>query len=209
MVVSGNVEGLKKGTLFFQKVRDSALFNIDSLEIKGDGNFAFEYEIESPEIFYLYLQKADNNDINDRITFFGEPGEVAVNTSWNRFDGDAEIMGSALHQQFENCKDMLSKFNTKELELAQLQLLPEVQKDSIAADSIGRLNGLNFIRKYKYVLNFALSNPDSYVTPYLALTEVADANPKYLDSINNSLSERVANSKYGKALDDYVKTLKK
>lgn len=209
MTVSGTIDGLKKGTLFLQKIQDSVLTDIDSLVIKGDANFSFKYEIQTPEIFYLYLQKADYNDINDRVIFFGQEGSITINTKWNRFDSDAEITGSALHKQFASCKDMLSKFNTKELEFAKLQMTPEIQGDSSALDSLIRLSNRNILGRYKYILNFALTNTDSYVTPYLALTEVADANPTYLDSINNNLSAEVASSKYGKALDHYVKSLKK
>lgn len=208
MTVSGSIKGLKKGTLFFQKVQDSTLINIDSLEIKGDGNFVFEYELESPEIFYLYLNKADNNDINDRIVFFGEKGEISINTSWNTFDINATVKGSQSNTELEECKAILSRFGTKELEIAQKIIRPEIQNDSFLLDSLMRLSEKNFVRRYRYVLNYALTHPDSYVSPYLALTEVADANPKYLDSINNSLSPNVANSKYGKALESYVKSLK-
>ncbi len=94
MLVSGTIKGLKKGTLYLQKSVDSTLVNIDSLEIKGDGSFSFGHNIESPEIFYLYLKKQDNNDINDRITFFGEAGEIFIYTSWYSFDVDPEIKGS-------------------------------------------------------------------------------------------------------------------
>ena len=69
MTVTGNVKGLKKGTLYLQHVPDSTLITLDSLKISGDGNFEFKTELESPEVFYLYLNKDDNNDINDRITF--------------------------------------------------------------------------------------------------------------------------------------------
>ena len=94
MTVSGNIKGLKKGTLYLQQFKDSTLAVLDSLEIKGDGAFSFSTEVSEPEVFYLYLKKEDNNDINDRITFFGEPGTITINTAWNTFDTDVEISGS-------------------------------------------------------------------------------------------------------------------
>jgi len=200
MTVSGTVDGLKKGTLYFQKIKDSSLVSIDSLEIKGDGSFSFSQELESPEIFYLYLKKADNNDFNDRITLFGEPGEVFIKTSWNAFDSGAEVTGSASHEKFLELHTMISNFNKRDIELAQLGL----QSDSLQLDSLNQLRDVNFIGKYRYVLNFAFNNLDSHVTPYALLTEAADANPKYLDSISNSLTPVVAESKYGKVLKEYV-----
>ena len=83
MTITGTIDGLKKGKLFFQTIKDSTLITLDSLELRGDGNFSFSSEVESPALYYLYLDKADNNSINDRITFFGEPGEIQVNTAWN------------------------------------------------------------------------------------------------------------------------------
>lgn len=208
MTVSGSIDGLKKGTLYFQKAQDSVLVTIDSLQIKGDGNFMFSYEIESPELFYLYLDKADNNDINDRINFFGEPGEIIINTAWNTFDTNSEISGSKSHDKFREFQEMLSNFNTRDFELAKATLLSENQLVQEKADSIELLRQSNLLKRYKYVLNFGLTNPKSYVTPYVTLIEAPDANPKYLDSIYNSLSKEVANSKYGKRLNSYLEGLK-
>ncbi len=78
MIVLGQIKGLKKGTLYLQHIPDSTLVTIDSIEIDGSGNFKFDTKIESPEVFYLYLNKKDNNIINDRITFFGEPGIIEI-----------------------------------------------------------------------------------------------------------------------------------
>ncbi len=208
MTVSGVIDGLKKGTLYFQKAKDSTLATLDSIVIKGDGGFSFSYEIESPELFYLYLDKADNNEINDRITFFGEPGDIVINTAWNTFDTNSDISGSKSHIKFAEFQGMLSKFNTRELELAQEMLPKENSLSTEQFDSIQNLRQTNLLRRYQYVLNFGLSNPNSYVTPYVTLIEASDANPKYLDSIYNALDEKVANSKYGKRLETYLKGLK-
>jgi hypothetical protein len=53
-------------------------------------------------------------------------------------------------------------------------------------------------------VNFAVTNNNSEVSPYLALTEIYDAQTKWLDTINNSLTPKVKDSKYGKALDGYI-----
>ena len=119
MIVTGQVKGLKKGILYLQQVPDSVLIIIDSLQIDGDGHFSFKTALEGPEIFYLYLNKKDNNDINDRITFFGEPGEITINTSWNTFDTQAEIKGSKTNDRYREYLKTMSRFNKKNLELMQ------------------------------------------------------------------------------------------
>ena len=63
-------------------------------------------------------------------------------------------------------------------------------------------------RSYLYSINFALNNKDSEVAPFIAVSEVYDANVKYLDTINNVLPPKIANSKYGLILKDYIKTVK-
>ena len=209
MTVTGNVKGLKKGTLYLQHIADTTLVTVDSLVVDGDGNFTFTTELESPELYYLYLDKEDNNSINDRITFFGEPGNISIKTNWNTFDLNAKIEGSKSHEKLKEYLEVMSKFNTKELEYARLSMDPKTQNDSTAFDSIQNLSDKNMKRGYLYAINFALNNADSYVAPYIAIKEVADANLKYLDSINNTLSADVANSKYGKELKKHIENIKK
>ena len=200
LTISGNIKGLKKGMLFLQQFSDSTLVNLDSLEIKGTGEFSFTQELEEPDVFYLYLEKEDNNEINDRIMFFGEPGEMIINTAWNTFDSDPEIVGSSSHEKYREFSQMLSKFNLKEFELAKLTLDPKFQEDSLAMDSIQKRIDQNIINRYRYAINFGLNNGDSYVTPYAMVTSALEANPKYLDSVYNSLAPHIATSKYGKVL---------
>ena len=208
MTVTGTIDGLKKGTLFFQKTNDTILINIDSLQIKGDGEFSFTYEVETPEIFYLYLDKADNNTLNDRIKFFGEKGDITINTSWNTFDTKAEILGSKSNKEYEEFQSIISKFNTREFELSQYIIKQPKDNYLNVVDSVNQLIKSNSLRKYRYVVNYGLTNFDSYVTPYVTLIETPDANPKYLDSIFKSLSPEVAKSKYAKQLKLHIENLK-
>ncbi|HET8737437.1 MAG TPA: DUF4369 domain-containing protein [Pricia sp.] len=208
MTVTGTVKGLKKGTLYLQHIPDSTLVTVDSLQVDGEGYFKFTTELESPEIFYLYLDKKDANDINDRITFFGEPGTITINTTWNTFDTKAKIKGSKTQKKLEKYRQTMSRFNTKNLELMQAAANREIPLDSVQLDSIQQLGNKNVQRGYAFALNFALNNKDSYIAPYIALKEVPDANVIYLDSIYNSLTPEVADSKYGRALGEYLKEVK-
>tara|TARA_R110000868_G_scaffold98706_2_gene271720 strand:- start:5807 stop:6511 length:705 start_codon:yes stop_codon:yes gene_type:complete len=209
MTVNGSIKGLKKGTLYLQQLQDTILKNIDSLEIKGNGDFSFKTEVASPDIYYLYLVKNDNNDINDRITFFGEPGNITVETSWDSFDFAATVKGSATNDKFEEYKKGMSRYNARNLELLQARFDPNLKKDSLTIDSLIKLEDKNIYRSYAYALNFALNNKDSYVAPYIAVVEVANANVKYLDSIHKMLTPEVASSKYGMQLKKHLEEVKK
>lgn len=205
MIVSGKIKGLKKGTLYLQHVPDSVLITVDSLAINGDGNFSFETKLTSPEIFYLYLDKKDNNDINDRITFFAEPGPITINTDWNTFDTTAKITGSTTHEKLEEYKKHMSNINKKNVEIMMNAAQPDGELSQISIDSLTNISNRNTQRGYAFAINFALNNKSSFIAPYIALKEIPDANVKYLDSIYSVLSPEVAESKYGKELAELLK----
>ncbi len=204
MTVTGQVKGLKKGKIYLQHIPDTVLVVVDSLEVDGDGHFEFSTELESPEIFYLYLDKNDFNDVNDRITFFGEPGTITVNTIWNAFDTKAKIEGSESHKKLEEYRAIMSRFNKANLEILQAAYDPENNKDSLVMDSIQKASDKNIRRGYVFALNFALNNKDSHIAPYIAAKEVQDANKVFLDSIYNSLTPPISNGKYGKELKELL-----
>jgi hypothetical protein len=208
MIVSGQVKGLKKGTLYLQHIPDSTLVTIDSIEIDGSGNFKFDTKIESPEVFYLYLNKKDNNTINDRITFFGELGLIEINTKWNTFDIDPVVKGTKSNEKFIEYREMMSKFNIQDMTYMENAFRANNENNQLVLDSLQNASEKNALRRYLFVLNFALNNADSYVAPYVTLNDVPNANVKFLDSIYNKLSPEVTNSKYGKELDLFIKEIK-
>lgn len=200
LIVTGTIKGLKKGTVYLQHIPDSTLVSVDSVAINGDGNFNFKTALESPEIFYLYLDKKDNNDVNDRITFFAEPGTITINTDWNTFDTTAKITGSESNKILEQYRETMSGINKRNLEIMQEASRQDKALNQISIDSLQGISDRNTQRGYAFAINFALNNKDSYVAPYIALKEIPDANKKYLDSIYSVLSPEVSGSKYGKEL---------
>ena len=208
MVVSGQIKGLKKGTLYLQHIPDSTLVNIDSIQIDGSGDFVFETNIKSPEVFYLYLNKKDNNDINDRITFFGAPGVIEVKTKWNTFDSDPVIKGTSTNDTFMEYTEMMSRFNIQDMKLMEKAVKASNENNQVVLDSLQEAADKNALRRYLFVLNFALNNSDSYVAPYVTLNDAPNANVKFLDSIYNKLTPEVATSKYGKELELFIKEIK-
>ncbi len=200
LIVTGTVKGLKKGTLYLQHISDSTLVSVDSVTINGDGKFSFKTGLESPEVFYLYLDKKDNNDINDRITFFAEPGTITINTDWNTFDTNAKIAGSESHEILEQYRKTMSGINKRNFEIMLKASQTDSALNQTSIDSLQGISDRNVQRGYAFAINFALNNKDSYVAPYIALKEIPDANKKYLDSIYTVLSPEVSSSKYGKEL---------
>jgi len=102
----------------------------------------------------------------------------------------------------------MSEINLRNLEILRKSTDKEIQQDSLKMDSLQRLSDRNTQRGYVFAINYAIINKDSYVAPYIAISEIANANIKYLDSINNSLTPEVADSKYGRLLKEHIAQLK-
>ena len=56
--------------------------------------------------------------------------------------------------------------------------------------------------------NFAVRNGEYEVAPYIALTELVNANIQLLDTVNNSMSPEVKATKYGQQLNTFVAEIK-
>ncbi|SFU33728.1 protein of unknown function [Pustulibacterium marinum] len=208
MKLKGNIEGLRLGTLYFQRMNDTAVVNIDTVTFKGDGKFEFSLPLEEPEVFYLYLDKKDGNPMNDRLMVFGEPGEINIETTREYFDVNAKITGSKTQDTYNEYKKSKSRFTDKNLELLEDRFKALKAGDEKKADSLSHSSDMNTKRSYLYSINFCLNNKDSEVSPYVALSDLYNAQIKYLDTINNSLTSDIAQSKYGKALNTFVKDIK-
>ncbi len=205
LVVNTNIKGLKKGTVYLQKIEDTLLVNVDSIEINGNSEFVLEAYIESPQMMYLSLDKVDNSEYNDRLDFFADKGEVSIVTSLEKFEEDAKIVGSRNQKKLMEYRKIQKRFNDSNLDLIKESF--EAKKDG-DEDRLMEINDKyeNLLRRrYLYTVNFAINNKDLEIAPYLALSEVFDANIKYLDTIYSSLDKKVQKSLYGKNLKRFLK----
>lgn len=209
MTLNVNVQGLKKGTLFLQKF-DSLqnLQTIDSAVANGNGKFFFQTEVESPEVFCLFLKKENANNQQNRIFFFAEPKEISVEAHNENFDLTFSVSGSETQKQWETYSKAIREFSKRDLELLAAQLQAVKDKNMQKADSLAQASNKNKTRQALYSLNFALNNSQSYIAPYVILNDAQSIQTQYLDSVFNSLSQEVAASKYGKELQEYIKLRK-
>jgi hypothetical protein len=203
MTVKVNVENFKKGNVYLQKVSDSTLINIDSIFVKKNESIILKYKIDSPELFYLNL---DISNIENRIEFFGEKGEININTSLEKFNSDFNITGSSTDSIYRDYLSVIKKFNNQRLDLIKLSF--DVAKTETNDSLIKIQNQINSLdkRQYLYNLNYAVSNGNSYISPLIAINEFSDSGKIVLDTIKNSMSNEVLDSKYGKIFNDILKT---
>ncbi len=209
LIVNGEIKGLKKGTLYLQKIDDTVLVNVDSVVVNGDPVFSMETYIKSPQIMYLYLEKVDNNRYDDRIEFFADEGQVTINTKLEKFETSAQIVGSVNQEKLIEFRKMISRFNDQNLDLIKESFEAEKARDEEKLIEIDKKYDRLLKRKYLYTVNFAINNKEYEIAPYLALSEVFDANIKYLDTIYSSLAPKVKKSKYGKELKVFLKERRK
>jgi succinate dehydrogenase flavin-adding protein (antitoxin of CptAB toxin-antitoxin module) len=206
LIVKGTVKGLKKGTIYLQKVSDTTLMAVDSVSILGDSSFELHSELDTPEMYYLYLDKNDNSE--NRISFFADKGTTEINTTLKNFVFDANIVGSKQQEVLLEYNKMIKQFNNKSLDLIKANFEAQKEQDQAMSDSLkGVLERYNSSR-FKYALNFTMSHLDSEVTPYIVLTDMYNANIKVLDTIYNNLDTKVLNSKYGIELKNFIENVK-
>jgi len=206
LTVKINIEGLKKGTAYLKKANDTALIIVDSLAINGNSVFELHSNIDSPEMYYLFLDK--NNDEQRNIPFFASKGITQISTTLKNFELDAKITGSDQQKILEDYNKMIRQFNGRNLELIKENFEAQIDLDTAKISAIKTESDNLLKRKYLYTVNFAMNNKDSEVAPYLALSEIYDANVKWLDTINNSLTPEIKASKYGKDLQVFIDEIK-
>ena len=210
MTITGEIHGLKKGTVFLQKIEDTSLISVDSMVLFNDPKFTLYTQVDSgPEIYYLYLDKKDNSKFDDRLSFFVEPGEIHIDTTLDKFEEDAIIKGSENEKKLQEYQKMLRRFNRENLKLIKIDYEAQKQKDYPKLQEVDKQFESLLRKKYLYTINFALNNKHLEVAPYVVMSEVFDANVAYLDTVAQALRPRVRKSTYGQQLLQLIEKRKK
>ena len=203
-ILKGTVKDLKKGVVFLQRLDDSTIVNLDSVEIKGQPDFTLQTNLDEPLLLYLSLQKKDGLD--HYIPFFADKGVTEIKTTLKDFSTDAKIIGSKQQELLEQYLKLMSDFRDKNLDLIKANFEAIKKNDSIRSDSILKKSDRLEKLKYASTINFALNNSDSEVAAYLALYEIPNTSIKYLDSIYNNLTGNIKQSYYGKTLNEAIES---
>ncbi|RCW91599.1 DUF4369 domain-containing protein [Winogradskyella arenosi] len=200
--LKGRIKGLKKGMVYLQKDGDSSIVNLDSVAISGQSEFSLHTDLEEPEILYLKLFKNDKDE--HYIPFFADQGVTEISTTLKNFNYDSKIKGSEQQNLLNEYTSVVSKYNSKNLDLIEASFIAQKANDSVTADSLNRASDKLIKRKYAYTIQYALNHKDNEIAPYLALYETRNVNPVFIDSIYKSLSPEVKTSLYGKKLAETI-----
>ena len=207
--LKGNIKGLKKGTLYVQRVANNKLVALDTIAIDGNSNFETNIDLKSPEMLYLFLDRGVSNSLDNNLLFFAEPGDISIETNLENYIADAKVTGSKNQDLYYEYKKVDKRFQDESLTLIEKKFNAMKNKNESELTSIVAKQETNIKRKYLYATNFAINNKDYEVAPYIALSEIYDINLKYLDTIHKSMSPKVAQSLYGKKLTEYIASIKK
>lgn len=204
LLLSGKIEGLKNGTLYIQRLKDTALIPIDTIVFKGKSTFETKLNLDSPEMLYLFLDRGVTNSIDDNLPFFAEPGKMEINTTLDFFASDAKITGSKNQKLFEEYKKGTTQYNNANLDLIK-EKIELLKKDHAANTTVIDMKQQDLIGgKYLYAVNFAVNHKYAEIAPYIAIYEVPNINTKYLDTIAHALPKNISNSFYGKQLKSLI-----
>ena len=142
--------------------------------------------------------------------FFAEKGEITINTLLKTFESSAKVSGSENQELLQEYRKISRQFNAKNLDYVKAYVnAANSNNDSRSVDSIQKAMDDLLKRRYLYALNFASTNGDNVIAPYIAVTEVSDANIKFLDTVVSKLTEEVKRSKYGRLLINIINKRKK
>lgn len=206
MIVQGQIKGLKKGKLYLQKMVDTVLVSVDSIALLGTETFKLTDNVDSPVLYYLTF---DGNTTDKRILFFGEKGKITINDKVDEFGFNPEINGSKNQKILDKFNVMSKMFQNQRLEFIKKDFEAKKAKDEKLIEKLEKDYQRLVRRRVLYTTNFALTNADTEVAPYIALTEMYDASLKMLDTVNNSLSPEIKASDYGKRFQEYLNKIKR
>jgi len=158
MIVEGTIKGLKKGTLYLQKMNDTAIFSIDSVNVLGDGNFRLTDNVESPIMYYLTY---DGNANDKRILFFGDKGIITINDNMSTFGFSPEIKGSPNQLVLDKFLKINNQFKNQRLEFIKKEFDARQSKNAELIENLEKDYNRMIRRKYLYTTNFALPNSNT------------------------------------------------
>lgn len=204
MQVTVEVKDLKKGTLYLERVQDSVLVAVDSMFIDREEVVVLQADLDHPELFYILLDRNQANDFDNRIPFFGEAGDISIQTTLDEYAPKAEIYGSPTQEVYNAYLRVIRQFNNEELDLLAAYLQAQISENADSLALVEQQSTSLSKRKILFTVNFAVNNSNSVVAPFLALSELSTVSKSLLDTIATSMTDDVANSRYGKLLTDLL-----
>ncbi len=211
VTLKGDIAGLKVGTVLLQRVQDSILVTLDSVQLDGSSQFTLKALLDEPQLVYLHLDVKDGAKYDDRVSIFAEDTVLTISSSLKSFEKDIKVSGSKNNDILDEYKVNKKKLDEVYTELVKRSITMNQQENASQAD-IEKLDAdyEKYLRKsVLYALNYAERFKDKEVAPYIILTDAFDANPKLLEQVFDKMPKKIQTSLYGKQLSGLIETSKK
>jgi len=200
--LSLEIEDLKKGVIYLEKISDSSIVVIDSVLFNGNNSIEFQGKIDEPEIMIISLTFENEPDPKS-FTFFVEKSNISLKTRLKDFGFKVDSKGSKNDSIYRQYLEINKKFNNEKLDLISNSL---VFQKSNNQDSISfydsKLVNVNK-RQFLHNANFAMRYSNYAIAPYIAITDLRESNA-ILDTIYRSLDKGIKNSKYALELKTLI-----
>lgn len=200
--LSIEIEDLKKGIIYLEKISDSSIVVIDSVLYNGNNSIEFQGKVDEPEIMIISLT-FENEPDPKRFTFFVEKSNIILKTRLKDFGFEVDSKGSKNDSIYRQYLEINKKFNNEKLDLISKSLGFQKlnNKDSISLYD-AKLLSINK-RQFLHNANFAMRYSNFAIAPYIAITDLRESSA-ILDTIYKSLGSGIKNSKYALELKTLI-----
>lgn len=207
--LEGEVMGLKKGTLLLQRLEDTSYTTLDSMVIDGKSQYSFSSVLAEPEVLFLTMRFSDSLRTEKRIPFFAEPHPMQITATLKNYELENKVTGSLNQEKWEEYQTLMARYNYRYLDLVQKQFDAMKSGNDSVIGAVEAQQQRLLGSRYLATVNFAKNHNDMELAPYLMLSEVYDAQIKYHDTIYSLLTQKIKDSKYGKAMESFIEERKK
>lgn len=199
--IQGKITGLQKGTIYLEKVAIDSAYVIDSIFIdNGTESFSFSEQINEPNLFSIYI----DSSLTKRIFFFGEPGDMTIDTDLNKFIANAKITGSKQQDFLKEHDDYIKEIQYRNLDLIKQRFDAKKNGELDKLEELDAKYNLNQKRMYLFTTNYAINHADHIIAAYIGVTRINKVNVKLKQKIYDALSQEVKESNYGIFLKEQI-----
>lgn len=197
--INGLIEGKFTGDVYLQKNVDGKFQILDTATVQN-GVFAFEGEIENPDLYYIGI------DESRFVGFFNEAAKINIKFHIDSLNSP-EVEGSVSDDEYRAYLKRMDDHQS-----AQIGIYSEYNEATRKKDS-ATIKGLEvkmdeLDRKHdEEIRNFISQNPSSFVSPYIAMRNSYKMDLTELKEVLNGFDTKVKTSSFSNMLRDRIKIL--
>jgi peroxiredoxin len=196
------LNGTEDNWLILQQYKDGEWIKFDSAEMV-EGKATLRGDTELPELYYVTLKGS-----RSYMPVFVENGTLTVVAEFEKIR-NPDVSGSLTHRKYIEFNESLVEIDALYTELSQQYRAASASNDKERAEQIAEeFNELDK-RKAGHIKNFALTNNNSVVAPYVIQNNSYMFDVNDMDEVLQALDPSIASSDYTVYLTDMVTVLKR